>query len=54
MFGSFMGFRRCFVDGALFIKDEPQTFRDTYIGRITTGKIAMDTKNNPYSEWNII
>ena len=58
MYGSFTGFHRCFINDDLFDKNDIQTFKDTYLGRIviSTGKIATDTKdtNDPETDWNIL
>jgi len=57
MFNTFTGFHRCFTLDEKFNKDEPQLFKNQYIGRIviSTGKIATDTKDNNdnTSEWII-
>jgi hypothetical protein len=55
MFGTFTGFHRCFTDDIEFKEEEPQKFKDDYIGRIviSTGKIATDTKIENEEEWTI-
>ena len=46
MYGSFTGIHRCFTTEELFNNDNPQLFKDIYIGRIViaSGKIATDIK----------
>jgi hypothetical protein len=54
--GTFTGFHRCFTDNEpLFDNENPQTFKDDYVGRlvIASGKIATDTKTKDDEEWNI-
>ena len=57
MYNTFTGFHRCFTEDEKFNKDEPQLFKNEYVGRIviSTGKIATDTKDNNdnTSEWEI-
>ena len=56
MYGSFTGIHRCFTNDELFNNDNPQLFKDNYIGRIViaSGKIATDIKNSKDDkEWNI-
>ena len=56
MYGSFTGIHRCFTNDELFNNDNPQLFKDNYIGRIVieSEKIATDIKNNKDDkEWNI-
>ena len=56
MFGTFTGFHRCFTEDEKFNKEEPQKFKDDYVGRIviSNGKIATDTNSNEQnSEWEI-
>ena len=55
MYGSFTGFHRCFTDDELFDLNNPQDFKDNYIGRIvvSTGKIATDLKSIDNNEWTI-
>jgi hypothetical protein len=50
--GTFTGFHRVFTEDEKFNKDEPQSFKDKYEGRIviSTGKIATDT-NPTDKEW---
>jgi hypothetical protein len=56
MFGTFTGFHRCFTDDIEFKEEEPQKFKDDYVGRIvvSTGKIATDSKTENNTEWNIL
>jgi hypothetical protein len=53
MYGTFTGFHRVFTEDDKFNKDDPQKFKDDYLGRIvvSSGKIATDTKIN--EEWEI-
>jgi hypothetical protein len=46
MFGTFTRFQRVFTEDNIFNKDEPQKFKDDYVGiiGIPIGKIATDTK----------
>jgi hypothetical protein len=55
MFDTFTGFHRCFTNDELFDNENPQSFKDTYIGRIvvSTGKIATDFKSIDNDEWEI-
>jgi hypothetical protein len=55
MFETFTGFHRCFTNDELFDNENPQSFKDTYIGRIvvSTGKIATDFKSIDNDEWEI-
>jgi len=55
IYGTFTGFHRCFTDDIEFNEEEPQKFKDDYIGRIviSTGKIATDTKIENEEEWTI-
>jgi hypothetical protein len=55
MYGTFTGFHRVFTEDEKFDKDEPQQFKDDYVGRIvvSTGKIATDTKSKDKEEWEI-
>jgi hypothetical protein len=57
MYNTFTGFHRCFTEDIEFDKENPQKFKDDYVGRIviSTGKIATDTKDNNdnTSEWEI-
>jgi hypothetical protein len=55
MYGTFTGFHRCFTNDELFDTDDPQSFKDNYIGRIvvSTGKIATDLKSIENDEWEI-
>ena len=48
MYGTFTGFHRCFTNDIEFKEENPQKFKDDYIGRIVVsiGKIATDTKIN--------
>ena len=54
LFATFTGYHRPFTEDELFNKDEPQQFKDDYIGRIviSTGKIATDLSNDN-NEWEI-
>ena len=53
MFNTFTGFHRCFTKDPLYDNENPQKFKDDYMGRIvvSTGKIATDMKTN--DEWEI-
>ena len=53
MFNTFTGFHRCFTNDELYDNNDPQKFKDDYLGRIvvSTGKIATDLKTN--DEWEI-
>ena len=54
--GTFTGFHRPFLDNEpLFDNENPQKFKDDYVGRlvIASGKIATDTKTKDDEEWNI-
>jgi hypothetical protein len=57
MYQTFTGFHRVFTEDEKFNKEEPQKFKDDYIGRlvVSIGKIATDLKNNnnPEEEWEI-
>jgi hypothetical protein len=55
MFDTFTGFHRCFTEDIEFDKENPQKFKDDYMGRIviSTGKIATDTKENDNNNDNI-
>ena len=55
MFDTFTGFHRCFTNDELFDNENPQSFKDTYIGRIvvSTGKIATDFKSIDNDDWEI-
>jgi len=55
MFNTFTGFHRCFTDDIEFKEEDPQKFKDDYIGRIviSSGKIATDMKKID-EEWNIL
>jgi hypothetical protein len=48
MYGTFNGFHRVLTEDENYDKEDPQKFRDDYIGRIvvSTGKIATDSNNN--------
>jgi len=52
--GTFTGIHRVFTEDPLFIKEEPQKFKDDYEGRIViaNGKIATDT-NEDKDVWEI-
>jgi hypothetical protein len=54
LYATFTGYHRPFTEDNLFNKDEPQLFKDEYIGRIviSTGKIATDMTNDN-NEWEI-
>ena len=56
MYGTFTGFHRVFTEDENFNKDEPQQFKDDYVGRIviSSGKIATDNKTENNTEWNIL
>jgi len=56
LYGTFTGIHRCFTEDELYNKDEPQKFKDDYVGRIvvSTGKIATDSKTENDTEWNIL
>jgi len=54
--GTFTGFHRCFTDNEpLFDNENPQKFKDDYVGRlvIASGRIATDTKKEGDEEWTI-
>ena len=57
MYQTFTGFHRVFTEDEKFNKEEPQKFKDDYIGRlvVSIGKIATDLKNNNNleEEWEI-
>ncbi len=44
LYGTFTGFHRCFTDDELYNNDDPNKFKDVYVGRIviSNGKIATD------------
>jgi hypothetical protein len=54
MFETFTGFHCVFTEDENFNQDEPQKFKDDYVGRkvISFGKIATDT-NDPKTELQI-
>ena len=54
MYGSFTGFHRCFSNDTEF-KDNPQQFKDNYMGRIviSIGKIATDERKVDDNIWTI-
>jgi hypothetical protein len=54
MFNTFTGFHRCFTNDELYNNDDPQKFKDDYMGRIvvSTGRIATDMKK-PENEWEV-
>jgi hypothetical protein len=56
MYGTFTGFHRCFTDDIEYNKEDPQKFKDDYVGRIviSSGKIATDSKTENNTEWNIL
>jgi hypothetical protein len=56
MYGTFTGFHRCFTDDIEYNKEDPQKFKDDYVGRIviSSGKIATDSKTENDTEWNIL
>ena len=60
MAGTFTGFHRVFTEDIEFNKDEPQKFKDDYVGRIvvSTGKIATDWRTNQDiddgTDWHIL
>jgi hypothetical protein len=55
MYGTFTGFHRCFTNDELFDNENPQDFKDNYVGRIvvSTGRIATDLKSIDNDEWEI-
>jgi hypothetical protein len=58
IWNSFTDFHRCFVDDELFNKDDPQQFKDIFMGRIvvSTGVIKTHSsklKTGEESEWEI-
>ena len=55
MFNTFTGIHRCFTNDPLYDNDDPQKFKDNYMGRIvvSTGKIATDMKSTENNEWEI-
>jgi len=56
MFNTFTGFHRCFTDDIEFKEEDPQKFKDDYVGRIvvSSGKIATDLKKIDDEEWTIL
>jgi hypothetical protein len=54
IYASFTAFHRCFTDDELFNSDNPQEFKDNYIGRIviSTGTIKTDASIGN-GEWEI-
>ena len=56
MYNTFTGFHRCFTDDIEFKKEDPQKFKDDYVGRIvvSSGKIATDLKKIDDEEWTIL
>ena len=54
-YGTFTGFHRVFTEDELYNNEEPQKFKDDYVGRIviSSGKIATDTRYNLEEEWQI-
>ena len=55
MYNTFTGLHRCFTNDEHFDKENPQLFKDTYIGRIvvSTGEIKTDLKSIDNNEWDI-
>ena len=58
IWNSFTDFHRCFIDDELFSIDNPQEFKDIYMGRIvvSTGTIkthSSKTKTDGETEWEI-
>ena len=58
IWNSFTDFHRCFVDDELFNKDEPQQFKDIYMGRIVSSTGTIKThfskvRTDEESEWEI-
>jgi hypothetical protein len=58
IWNSFTAFHRCFIDDELFDKDDPQQFKDIFMGRIvvSTGIIkthSSKVKTGEESEWEI-
>jgi hypothetical protein len=56
MYETLTGFHRCFTDDIEYNKEDPQNFKDDYIGRIiiSSGKIATDSKGENDKEWTIL
>ena len=54
LYGTFTGFHRCFTEDELYDEENPQKFKDDYVGRIviSTGKIATDISNET-NGWDI-
>ncbi len=46
-YGSFTGFHRCFTDDELFDLNNPQDFKDNYLGRIV---ISSKKNSNRYKK----
>ena len=58
IFNSFTNFHRCFIDDELFKKDDPQQFKDIFMGRIVVSPGIIKThsskvKTGEESEWKI-
>ncbi len=58
IWNSFTDFHRCFVDDELFNKDDPQQFKDIFMGRIVVSTGTLKThsskiKTSEESEWEI-
>ena len=58
IWNSFTDFHRCFVDDELFNKDDPQQFKDIFMGRIVVSTGTLKThsskvKTGEESDWEI-
>jgi hypothetical protein len=54
LYDTFTAWHRCFTEDELYNKEDPQKFKDDYVGRIviSTGKIATDLSNEN-NGWDI-
>jgi hypothetical protein len=54
LYDTFTGMHRCFTEDELYNREDPQKFKDDYVGRIvvSTGKIATDISNEN-NGWDI-
>jgi hypothetical protein len=54
LYDTFTGMHRCFTEDELYNKEDPQKFKDDYVGRIviSSGKIATDISNEN-NGWDI-
>ena len=55
MFNTFTGIHRCFTNDPLYDNENPQKFKDDYMGRIViaSGRVATDFKSIDDDEWEI-